>query len=62
MEIPNVMSEGRRHHGSFDIAPARKKRRRQRRADEGKRVAITSALTAVSVLFLSIKYGGGVPE
>ena len=45
-----AMIEGRMHRGSFDIAPARKRSRRQRRADEGQRVAMMGALTAVMLV------------
>ena len=46
----NDMSEGRTHRGSSDLGPARKRGRRQRWADEGKRVAMMGALIAVMLV------------
>ena len=44
------MSEGKTHGRSSDLAPARKRTRRQRRADEGQRVAMMGSFTAVMLV------------
>lgn len=45
------------HRGSSDLAPAGKRRRPQRRVDEGQRVAMIGSLTAVVLIVYIVTSG-----
>lgn len=51
------MTKGRMYRGFSDPATARERRRQQRRTNEGKRVAVMCALTAITLVGFVITSG-----